>query len=281
MCGQGAGSLRRRARFTLVLGVHSLKGKIDRIDTLPDGTVAVFDYKTGQAKEELGAEDKEAAPSLSSRAGGEGDQRFRVLCISTRAGLGDHGRGSFEGGKTRDLSRKSIRTHGGDHVIRFQADAGVSSHANIAISRIFASLRSCDLVLCLLRSGILQKHRSVVYPFIDVYERGRSAAIMLLLVAILVVAFVQISGSRCRCCVAPLVSRRKCDRGFGYVPTRRIRVWAPRVRKARLPVRLRGDSLGHISAFFGVFPSVSTNVFTFLPLFASLILFALLLVTRR
>ncbi|KAA0206568.1 PD-(D/E)XK nuclease family protein [Candidatus Uhrbacteria bacterium] len=45
--------------FTLVLGVHSLKGKIDRIDKLPDGTVAVFDYKTGQAKEELGAEDKE------------------------------------------------------------------------------------------------------------------------------------------------------------------------------------------------------------------------------
>jgi DNA helicase-2/ATP-dependent DNA helicase PcrA len=45
--------------FTLVLGVHSLKGKIDRIDMLPDGTVAVFDYKTGQAKEELGAEDKE------------------------------------------------------------------------------------------------------------------------------------------------------------------------------------------------------------------------------
>ncbi len=45
--------------FTLVLGVHSLKGKIDRIDTLPDGTVAVFDYKTGKAKEELDAEGKE------------------------------------------------------------------------------------------------------------------------------------------------------------------------------------------------------------------------------
>ncbi|MEK7473427.1 MAG: ATP-dependent DNA helicase [Patescibacteria group bacterium] len=45
--------------FTLVLGVHSLKGKIDRIDQLPDGTVAVFDYKTGQTKEALSAEDKE------------------------------------------------------------------------------------------------------------------------------------------------------------------------------------------------------------------------------
>ncbi|MCC6563927.1 UvrD-helicase domain-containing protein [Candidatus Uhrbacteria bacterium] len=45
--------------FTLVLGIHSLMGKIDRIDNLPDGTVAVFDYKTGKAKEELDAEDKE------------------------------------------------------------------------------------------------------------------------------------------------------------------------------------------------------------------------------
>jgi DNA helicase-2/ATP-dependent DNA helicase PcrA len=45
--------------FTLVLGSHSLKGKIDRIDNLPDGTCAVFDYKTGRAKEELETEDKE------------------------------------------------------------------------------------------------------------------------------------------------------------------------------------------------------------------------------
>lgn len=45
--------------FTLVLGAHSIKGKIDRIDRLPDGTVAVYDYKTGKAKEKLDAEDKE------------------------------------------------------------------------------------------------------------------------------------------------------------------------------------------------------------------------------
>jgi DNA helicase-2/ATP-dependent DNA helicase PcrA len=45
--------------FTLVLGTHSIKGKVDRIDRLPDGTVAVFDYKTGKAKEKLDAEDKE------------------------------------------------------------------------------------------------------------------------------------------------------------------------------------------------------------------------------
>ncbi|MEI7512464.1 MAG: ATP-dependent DNA helicase [Candidatus Uhrbacteria bacterium] len=45
--------------FTLVLGLHSLKGKVDRVDKLPDGSVVVYDYKTGQAKDELSAEDKE------------------------------------------------------------------------------------------------------------------------------------------------------------------------------------------------------------------------------
>jgi len=45
--------------FTLVLGLHSLKGKIDRVDKLPDGSYVVYDYKTGQAKEVLDAEAKE------------------------------------------------------------------------------------------------------------------------------------------------------------------------------------------------------------------------------
>jgi DNA helicase-2/ATP-dependent DNA helicase PcrA len=45
--------------FTLILGLHSLKGKVDRIDNAGDGTVSIIDYKTGRAKEELSAEDKE------------------------------------------------------------------------------------------------------------------------------------------------------------------------------------------------------------------------------
>lgn len=45
--------------FTLILGPHSIKGKIDRVDQRSDGTVAVFDYKTGKAREELKADDKE------------------------------------------------------------------------------------------------------------------------------------------------------------------------------------------------------------------------------
>lgn len=45
--------------FTLVIGERSLKGQIDRIDRLPDGTLRVLDYKTGQAKDTLEAEEKE------------------------------------------------------------------------------------------------------------------------------------------------------------------------------------------------------------------------------
>ena len=45
--------------FTLLLGTHALKGKIDRIDQNPDGTVTIFDYKTGEAKDKLETEDKE------------------------------------------------------------------------------------------------------------------------------------------------------------------------------------------------------------------------------
>lgn len=45
--------------FTLVIGDRSLKGQIDRIDRMPDGTLRVLDYKTGKAKETLEAEEKE------------------------------------------------------------------------------------------------------------------------------------------------------------------------------------------------------------------------------
>ncbi|MDO8584403.1 MAG: ATP-dependent DNA helicase [bacterium] len=45
--------------FILIMGQHSLKGKIDRVDKLPDGSVVVLDYKTGTAKEKLETEEKE------------------------------------------------------------------------------------------------------------------------------------------------------------------------------------------------------------------------------
>jgi DNA helicase-2/ATP-dependent DNA helicase PcrA len=44
--------------FTLKIGPYLLRGKIDRMDKLPDGTVEIIDYKTGTPKEELSADDK-------------------------------------------------------------------------------------------------------------------------------------------------------------------------------------------------------------------------------
>lgn len=47
--------------FDWKLGEHSLKGTIDRIDELPEGGVAIYDYKTGEPKtaDQLESKDKE------------------------------------------------------------------------------------------------------------------------------------------------------------------------------------------------------------------------------
>jgi DNA helicase-2/ATP-dependent DNA helicase PcrA len=45
--------------FKIQIAGHTLKGRIDRIDTLIDNTLEIIDYKTGQSKEKLTAEDKQ------------------------------------------------------------------------------------------------------------------------------------------------------------------------------------------------------------------------------
>jgi DNA helicase II / ATP-dependent DNA helicase PcrA len=45
--------------FKIKVGDYLVHGKMDRVDTLADGTLEIFDYKTGRSKEKLSAEDKE------------------------------------------------------------------------------------------------------------------------------------------------------------------------------------------------------------------------------
>ncbi len=44
--------------FSIKIGGHMFRGKIDRIDILSDGTHEIIDYKTGQPKEKLSSDDK-------------------------------------------------------------------------------------------------------------------------------------------------------------------------------------------------------------------------------
>jgi DNA helicase-2/ATP-dependent DNA helicase PcrA len=64
--------------FILQVGGHSIKGKIDRVDQNPDGTVTVYDYKTGEAKDKLEAEDKEQLYLYQLALEGRG---FRVSAL--------------------------------------------------------------------------------------------------------------------------------------------------------------------------------------------------------
>ncbi len=45
--------------FTIMVGRHKIRGRIDRVDQLPDGTLEIIDYKTGKSKEKLIGDDKE------------------------------------------------------------------------------------------------------------------------------------------------------------------------------------------------------------------------------
>ncbi len=45
--------------FKIKIGNYTVRGRMDRVDQLPDGSLHIIDYKTGQPKEKLTSEDKE------------------------------------------------------------------------------------------------------------------------------------------------------------------------------------------------------------------------------
>lgn len=45
--------------FKIAVGPYFLHGRIDRVDTLPDGTLEIIDYKTGQSKEKVVGDEKD------------------------------------------------------------------------------------------------------------------------------------------------------------------------------------------------------------------------------
>lgn len=45
--------------FKIKVGDYLLHGRIDRIDKMPDGTLEIIDYKTGQSKEKVVGEEKD------------------------------------------------------------------------------------------------------------------------------------------------------------------------------------------------------------------------------
>ncbi len=72
--------------FDWRIGQHSIKGAIDRMDELPDGSIAIYDYKTGQAKAEddLTAEDKEQLRMYQLAMEEKGEKVSRLALVYVR-----------------------------------------------------------------------------------------------------------------------------------------------------------------------------------------------------
>ncbi len=72
--------------FDWRIGQHSIKGAIDRIDELPDGSIAIYDYKTGQAKAEddLTSEDKEQLRMYQLAMEEKGEKVSRLALVYVR-----------------------------------------------------------------------------------------------------------------------------------------------------------------------------------------------------
>jgi DNA helicase-2/ATP-dependent DNA helicase PcrA len=86
-CAEHVPNVKRlEAPFDWRIGPHSIKGAIDRIDGLEDGSIAIFDYKTGEAKEaeHLYPEDKEQLRMYQLAMEEKGERVSRLALVYVR-----------------------------------------------------------------------------------------------------------------------------------------------------------------------------------------------------
>ena len=120
-----------RAGFAFRLGPHLLRGRVDRVDRLPDGSYELIDYKTGKPEDGRRAARGHAALALpDGRARGLGSRDLRAeLLLRAR---GREGAGGALRGAARARARHGGRDRRRDHGPGVRADGRARRSARSA-----------------------------------------------------------------------------------------------------------------------------------------------------